>query len=124
MHRPHCYQRPFRSWARQRRSRTSYGKWYVAFLVVYCSAIKDVLTCIPLVGRQKIARLAYALHLPERYREAAQRYYNLAVINRFTRGRKSEHVAAVCLYIVCRNEQSSQMLIDFSDLLQVSSFRF
>ncbi|KAF7722975.1 transcription factor TFIIIB subunit brf1 [Apophysomyces ossiformis] len=73
-------------------------------------------------GRQKIARLAYALQLPERYREAAQRYYNLAVINRFTKGRKSDHVAAVCLYIVCRNEQSSQMLIDFSDLLQINVF--
>ncbi|KAG0168371.1 transcription factor TFIIIB subunit brf1 [Apophysomyces sp. BC1015] len=73
-------------------------------------------------GRQRIARLAYALRLPERYRESAQRYYNLAVINRFTRGRKSDHVAAVCLYIVCRNEQSSQMLIDFSDLLQTNVF--
>ncbi|KAI8381450.1 uncharacterized protein BYT42DRAFT_613227 [Radiomyces spectabilis] len=73
-------------------------------------------------GRQKIARIAHALRLPERYREAAQRYYNLAVANRFTRGRKSDHVAAVCLYIVCRNEQSSQMLIDFSDLLQANVF--
>ncbi|OAD80170.1 hypothetical protein PHYBLDRAFT_121728, partial [Phycomyces blakesleeanus NRRL 1555(-)] len=73
-------------------------------------------------GRQKIARLSFALHLSERFREAAQRYYNLAVVNRFTRGRKSDHVAAVCLYIVCRNEQSSQMLIDFSDLLQVNVF--
>ncbi|KAI9250880.1 hypothetical protein BDA99DRAFT_204177 [Phascolomyces articulosus] len=73
-------------------------------------------------GRHKIARLAFALHLPERYRESAQRYYNLAVVNRFTRGRKSEHVAAVCLYIVCRNEKSSQMLIDFSDLLQANVF--
>ncbi|ORX60523.1 cyclin-like protein [Hesseltinella vesiculosa] len=73
-------------------------------------------------GRQRIARLAHGLKLPERYREAAQRYYNLAVVNRFTRGRKSDHVAAVCLYIVCRNEQSSQMLIDFSDLLQTNVF--
>ncbi|KAI9020964.1 hypothetical protein CLU79DRAFT_719710 [Phycomyces nitens] len=73
-------------------------------------------------GRQKIARLSFALHLSERYREAAQRYYNLAVVNRFTRGRKSDHVAAVCLYIVCRNEQSSQMLIDFSDILQTNVF--
>ncbi|CAO3616901.1 unnamed protein product [Cunninghamella blakesleeana] len=73
-------------------------------------------------GRQRIAKLAHGLRLPERYRESAQRYYNLAVINRFTRGRKSDHVAAVCLYIVCRNEESSQMLIDFSDLLQTNVF--
>ncbi|KAI8093554.1 uncharacterized protein BX664DRAFT_384967 [Halteromyces radiatus] len=73
-------------------------------------------------GRQRIGRLAHGLRLPERFREAAQRYYNLAVVNRFTRGRRSDHVAAVCLYIVCRNEQSSQMLIDFSDLLQTNVF--
>ncbi|KAJ8663408.1 hypothetical protein O0I10_000647 [Lichtheimia ornata] len=73
-------------------------------------------------GRLKIAHMAHAINLPERYREAAQRYYNLAVVNRFTRGRRSEHVAAVCLYIVCRDEKSSQMLIDFSDVLQVNVF--
>ncbi|KAI8984374.1 cyclin-like protein [Mycotypha africana] len=73
-------------------------------------------------GRLKIANLAHALRLPERYRDSAQRYYNLAVVNRFTRGRKSDHVAAVCLYAVCRTEKSAQMLIDFSDLLQVNVF--
>ncbi|KAI9320862.1 hypothetical protein BX666DRAFT_1851284 [Dichotomocladium elegans] len=51
-------------------------------------------------GRLKIAKIAYALRLPERYREAAQRYYNLAVINRFTRGRKSEHVAAANVFVL------------------------
>ncbi|KAG2237600.1 hypothetical protein INT48_004503 [Thamnidium elegans] len=70
-------------------------------------------------GRLKISSLAHAVHLPERYRDAAQRYYNLAVVNRFTRGRRSDFVAAVCLYAVCRTEKSSHMLIDFSDILQV-----
>ncbi|GAN02174.1 hypothetical protein MAM1_0018c01615 [Mucor ambiguus] len=73
-------------------------------------------------GRIKISSLAHAVRLPERYREAAQRYYNLAVVNRFTRGRRSDHVAAVCLYAVCRTEKSSHMLIDFSDILQVNVF--
>lgn len=72
-----------------------------------------------MIGRVKISSLAHAVHLPERYRDAAQRYYNLAVVNRFTRGRRSDHVAAVCLYAVCRTEKSSHMLIDFSDILQV-----
>jgi len=44
----------------------------------------------------------------------------LALNNNFTKGRRTEVVAAVCLYVVCRQEKSSQMLIDFSDLLQVS----
>ncbi|KAG2210936.1 hypothetical protein INT47_000093 [Mucor saturninus] len=74
-------------------------------------------------GRVRISSLAHAVHLPERYRDAAQRYYNLAVVNRFTRGRRSDHVAAVCLYAVCRTEKSSHMLIDFSDILQVNVFK-
>ncbi|KAI8969707.1 hypothetical protein BDB01DRAFT_583002 [Pilobolus umbonatus] len=73
-------------------------------------------------GRQKIASIAHGVRLPERYRESAQRYYNLAVVNQFTRGRRSELVAAVCLYAVCRSEKSSHMLIDFSDLLQINVF--
>ncbi|GAA5800907.1 hypothetical protein HPULCUR_006346 [Helicostylum pulchrum] len=73
-------------------------------------------------GRLKISSLAHAVHLPERYRDSAQRYYNLAVVNRFTRGRRSDFVAAVCLYAVCRTEKSSHMLIDFSDILQVNVF--
>jgi transcription factor IIIB subunit 2 len=43
-------------------------------------------------------------------------------VNRFTRGRRSDQVAAVCLYAVCRTEKSSHMLIDFSDILQVNVF--
>ncbi|CEP08257.1 hypothetical protein [Parasitella parasitica] len=77
---------------------------------------------LKMASRVKISSLAHAVRLPERYRDAAQRYYNLAVVNRFTRGRRSDHVAAVCLYAVCRTEKSSHMLIDFSDILQVNVF--
>jgi transcription factor IIIB subunit 2 len=71
-------------------------------------------------GRRRTMHLAHALKLPERYQESAMRFYNLALTNNFTKGRRTEVVAAVCLYVVCRQEKSSQMLIDFSDLLQVS----
>ena len=36
-----------------------------------------------------------------------------------SRGRKSTHVIAACVYITCRTEGTSHMLIDFSDILQV-----
>ena len=36
-----------------------------------------------------------------------------------TRGRKSTHVIAACVYITCRTEGTSHMLIDLSDILQV-----
>jgi transcription factor IIIB subunit 2 len=46
--------------------------------------------------------------------------YTLAVEHRFTKGRKSMNVVAVCLYVACRQKETrNYMLIDFSDLLQV-----
>ena len=46
--------------------------------------------------------------------------YTLAVEHRFTKGRKSMNVVAVCLYVACRQKETRNfMLIDFSDLLQV-----
>lgn len=51
---------------------------------------------------------------------AATRMYTLAVEHKFTKGRKSLNVVAVCLYVACRQKETrNYMLIDFSDLLQV-----
>ncbi|KAJ1732250.1 transcription factor TFIIIB subunit brf1, partial [Coemansia biformis] len=74
-------------------------------------------------SRRRIQRLATALGLSEHYIDTAQRYFQLALNLGFTRGRRSIYVSAACLYIVCRTEKSSQMLIDFSDILQVSVFK-
>ena len=46
-------------------------------------------------------------------------FFKLALAKHLTRGRKSSHVIAACLYITCRTEGTSHMLIDFSDVLQV-----
>ncbi|KAF7784937.1 hypothetical protein Agabi119p4_1102 [Agaricus bisporus var. burnettii] len=54
---------------------------------------------------------------------AARRMYTLAVEHKFTKGRKSLDVVAVCLYVACRQKETrNYMLIDFSDLLQVNVF--
>ncbi|KAJ2910215.1 transcription factor TFIIIB subunit brf1, partial [Coemansia aciculifera] len=74
-------------------------------------------------SRRRIQSLATPLRLSEHYIDSAQRYYMLALNLNFTKGRRSMHVAAACLYIVCRVEKSTQMLIDFSDILQVSVFK-
>ncbi|KAJ1902591.1 transcription factor TFIIIB subunit brf1 [Coemansia sp. IMI 209127] len=74
-------------------------------------------------SRRRIQRLATALSLSEHYIDSAQRYFTLALNQNFTRGRRSLYVSAACLYIVCRIEKNSQMLIDFSDILQVSVFK-
>lgn len=71
------------------------------------------------VGKREIRKLANSLRLSEHYVSMAERYYNLALTHKFTRGRKVSHVAAACMYIACRYEKTSHMLIDFSDALQV-----
>jgi len=70
---------------------------------------------------RKIQSFASALRLSDIVALAATRLYTLAVEHKFTKGRKSINVAAVCLYVACRQKETrNYMLIDFSDLLQVS----
>ncbi|EGN97551.1 hypothetical protein SERLA73DRAFT_75218 [Serpula lacrymans var. lacrymans S7.3] len=72
---------------------------------------------------KKIQSFAAALRLSEVVSLAATRLYTLAVEHKFTKGRKSLNVAAVCLYVACRQKETrNYMLIDFSDLLQVNVF--
>ncbi|KAJ7119443.1 hypothetical protein C8R44DRAFT_788091 [Mycena epipterygia] len=72
---------------------------------------------------KKINMIASVLRLSEMISNAALRMYTLAVEHKFTKGRKSLNVVAVCLYIACRQKDThTHMLIDFSDLLQVNVF--
>lgn len=50
---------------------------------------------------------------------AAHRLYKIALQRHFTRGRRTNQVAAACLYLVCRQDGKPFLLIDFSDALQV-----
>lgn len=72
------------------------------------------------LASRKIQNFAAVLRLSEVVCLAATRLYTLAVEHKFTKGRKSNNVAAVCLYVACRQKETrNHMLIDFSDLLQV-----
>ncbi|KAA1477040.1 BRF1-domain-containing protein [Dentipellis sp. KUC8613] len=72
---------------------------------------------------RKIQNIATVLRLSEVVSLAATRLYTLAVEHKFTKGRKSMNVVAVCLYVACRQKETrNYMLIDFSDLLQVNVF--
>ncbi|KAF8637722.1 hypothetical protein AX17_002625 [Amanita inopinata Kibby_2008] len=72
---------------------------------------------------KKIQSIANILRLSEHICLAASRLYTLAVEHKFTKGRKSLNVVAVCLYVACRQRETrNYMLIDFSDLLQVNVF--
>ena len=46
----------------------------------------------------------------------------IALNKHLTRGRKSSHVIAACVYITCRTESTPHMLIDFSDILQIDVY--
>lgn len=77
------------------------------------------------LASRKIQNFAGALRLSEIVCLAATRLYTLAVEHKFTKGRKSNNVAAVCLYVACRQKETrNYMLIDFSDLLQVRNYVF
>lgn len=70
---------------------------------------------------RKIRNVANAMRLSEVVSGYATRLYTLAVEIKFTKGRKNMNVIAACLYIACRKKETrNYMLIDFSDLLQVS----
>lgn len=49
----------------------------------------------------------------------ASKLFNMAVDNRFNKGRKTDYVVASCLYLQSRLRGGSQMLIDFSEELRV-----
>jgi transcription factor IIIB subunit 2 len=68
-------------------------------------------------ARTKIVAFAQQLRLRQDHMDISFYFYKLALSKGMTRGRKSSHVTAVCVYITCRTEDTSQMLIDFSDVL-------
>ena len=75
-------------------------------------------------GLQQINNIVSALHLTSIHRDRAMNIYRLAMNVNFIQGRSTRDVAAVCLYIACRRDTDSKMmLIDFSDILEVNVFR-
>ena len=75
-------------------------------------------------GRQHIQMFADQLRIPRpgEYAQQATRLYQLAVSSGFTRGRRTNQVAAACLYIVLRQDNQPFMLIDFCNLLRVNVY--
>lgn len=73
-------------------------------------------------ARRAISQVASVLRLPPLYIDRAYRLYQLALQRNFTFGRKQNHVVATCLYIICRQERSPHLLIDFSDALQINVY--
>ena len=75
-------------------------------------------------GNRYINQLSRALMIPESAMKAAGQVFKLAVGLNFIQGRRTKTVAAVALYIACRRQDGNTvMLIDFADVLMVSTPR-
>ncbi len=82
-------------------------------------SIAEADICTTLTGRRAIQNLAFTMSISTTLADNAARWYNLAVANDFTKGRKANYVIAACLYVACRKNKHPAMLIDFSDKLRV-----
>ena len=82
-----------------------------------------VLAVNDLLGKRKIGEIGAALSVPQTTQNAAFNIWRLCTAANFIQGRRINQVAAVCLYIACRKleKENKWMLIDFSDLIHVSS---
>lgn len=75
-------------------------------------------------GKAIINRLAQKLLIQQVTSDRAFQIFKLAIGFNFIQGRRTENVAAVCLYIACRKMvPNTIMLIDVSDLIKVNVFK-
>ncbi|XP_043777283.1 transcription factor IIIB 90 kDa subunit isoform X3 [Cervus elaphus] len=77
---------------------------------------------VSLDGRRQIHHLGSQLQLNQHCLDTAFNFFKMAVGKHLTRGRRTAHVVAACLYLVCRTEGTPHMLLDLSDLLQVNVY--
>ncbi|XP_077420662.1 BRF1 general transcription factor IIIB subunit a isoform X2 [Vanacampus margaritifer] len=73
-------------------------------------------------AKQHIGVLGHQLQLNQHCLDTAFNFYKMALAKHLTFGRKSAHVMAACIYLVCRTEGTPHMLLDLSDIVQVNVY--
>ncbi|PAV84451.1 hypothetical protein WR25_09287 [Diploscapter pachys] len=73
-------------------------------------------------GRKLIEEIASQLRINQHCVDTAHNFFKMCVTRNLTRGRLRTHVVAACLYMTCRIENTSHLLLDFSDVTQVNVF--
>lgn len=73
-------------------------------------------------ARNGITHLCHQLNLNNHCIETACNFFRMALMRHLTRGRKNTHIHAACVYITCRTEGTSHLLIDISDVLQICCY--
>ncbi|KAA0718122.1 Transcription factor IIIB 90 kDa subunit [Triplophysa tibetana] len=61
-------------------------------------------------SKRQINHLGHQLQMNQHCLETAFNFYKMALCRHLTRGRKSTHVIAACLYLVCRTEGTPRIL--------------
>ena len=67
-------------------------------------------------------RTARLLTIPDDVVKVAKKLYIEASNKKFTQGRKTDLIVAAILYIACRMNEKSYLLIDFSEVLRINIF--
>ncbi|KAJ3709301.1 hypothetical protein LUZ61_013006 [Rhynchospora tenuis] len=88
---------------------SGYSASYERTLAKGREEIRYIVNCLEVAGGDSII-------------DEAHKFYQIAIDKNFTRGRRTTHVAAACLYIACRRNKKAYLLIDFSDYLQVNVY--
>lgn len=73
-------------------------------------------------ARNRIYGVAHYLRVPEPAIQAAIANFKLALSMNFIRGRKSKYVTCACLYLGCRIQHTSHMIMEFATFLKVNVY--
>lgn len=71
-------------------------------------------------ARHNINTLGHQLQMNQHCLDTALNFYKMALMKHLTTGRKSAHVVAACLYLVCRTEGTPRILSYQNVLIMVN----
>lgn len=63
------------------------------------------------------------LHVNEQLVEETKRLFKLVQSKNGVQGRKTSHVIISCLYIMCRQNETGHLMIDFAEVLNINVFQ-
>jgi transcription factor IIIB subunit 2 len=75
-------------------------------------------------GRRALASLAAPLKIPDNITQQAASVWSLAALNNFMAGRRTDEVAAACMWAACRRQKENDVLLmDMAEILRINVFR-
>lgn len=72
--------------------------------------------------RSRMSLISARLGIEDHIQERAVQFFKLALSHGFVKGRRSQHVVSACLYVACRQNKTTHMLMDFAEAIFVNVF--